>query len=357
LGEKALADLVQAFRDDLMSSSRRAGQGDAGRQLANALFGKVALHTGRIRHVLLMPDGPLWYLPFEALPAPAWMPVRAGADASAVTRDAVGPVGTVAASSYAPSLSTLAALRRRNDEAAADTDANANADARQRGGHRRAWHLLAIGEPDTQGDFAPLPGTARELQQLEALASGRIAVTVLRGARATKAQFLSAASSCTHLHIASHAVGDFETEHPYVLFSGTGAGGAAERYLRTDELLTTRLRAQLVFLSACSTSVGRSSTGEGVMSMARAFLWAGCRCVVASLWPVDDGSAPEFVRLFYAGLLADLSVAEAARAAREEFRRAHGSPRTWAAFQVFGDADRWEDRYALDQVDAAREPA
>ena len=115
------------------------------------------------------------------------------------------------------------------------------------------------------------------------------------------------------------------------------------------------MNAQLVFLSACSTSVGKASAGEGLMSIARAFLWAGCRCVVATLWPVSDAAAPEFVRLFYAGLLSGLSAAQAVRTAREQLSNANCSARTWAAFQVFGDADLWSDRYSLEHIDYPKE--
>lgn len=321
-GEGALSDLVQAFRDDLMSSSRRAGQGEAGQKLSQLLFGKVDLESGgRCRHIHVMPDGPLWYLPFDALPAPEWLPAE----------DGLTPIGAVTPVSYAPSVSVLVALRDRDKELA----------------DCAAWRLLATGEPNTSDDFAPLSGTALELKNLQTLASSRLEVTVLRRETATKKHFLTLLPAYTHIHIASHAVADLETEDPYVLFSGIGA----ERFLRTKELLDSHMNAQLVFLSACSTSVGKSSTGEGLTSIARAFLWAGCRCVVATLWPVDDRGAPEFVRLFYRGLLSNLSVAEAARVAREQFRGEKGTARTWAAFQVFGDADRWEDRHSLEDVD------
>ncbi len=327
LGEKELSALVQSFRDDLMSSSRRAGQGEVAQTLSRALFEKVHLQSGRVRYIHVMPDGPLYYLPFEALPAPEWL----------ASQNDRPRLGTVTPLSYAPSLSALAALRDRNKELA----------------DRSEWRFLVVGEPETSDDFAQLDGATVELENLTRLASDRVEINLLRGKEATRENFLSLLPAASHVHIASHAVADLDDENPYVLFSGVGA----DRFLRTQELQNIQMNAQLVFLSACSTSVGRSSTGEGLMSMARAFLWAGCRCVVATLWPVDDHAAPEFVRLFYAGLLNNLSVAQAARAAREQFRTANGGARTWAAFQVFGDADMWEDRYSLEHIDYFKESA
>ena len=65
--------MVSAFRNDVMSSSRRAGLGPAGKRLSEVLFGKLNPDIDQIRHIHILPDGPLWYLPFEALPAPGWV--------------------------------------------------------------------------------------------------------------------------------------------------------------------------------------------------------------------------------------------------------------------------------------------
>jgi CHAT domain-containing protein/tetratricopeptide (TPR) repeat protein len=327
LGEAELTTLIDDFRIDLMSSSRRAGHGEAGRRLSQLLFGKVVLSGTRVRHLHLMPDGPLWYLPFDALPAPEWVPAANGEKR----------LFEIAPISYSPSITLLNQLRGRNKSLVPGSE----------------WNMLTIAQPDAVGDQPALAGTAREVQQLADLVRGRVDLTTLEGATATKRCFLEYLPYHTHIHIAAHAEGHHEDTTPRIYLSGATPG---EQELRITEVDGIPMQAELVFLSACSTSMGKISPGEGLMSLARAFLLAGCRCVVATLWPINDDSAPDFVILFYEGLLSGMSVAQALQSARLRFQQQGGRPRTWAAFQTFGDADLWEDRYSLEYLSRKEDP-
>ena len=275
----------------------------------------------KARYIYYMPDGPLWYAPFEAL---SLEPQIDSGDRLTL--------GAVAPGSYAPSTSVLSALRNKGMESSS----------------RGKWNMVAFGQPINGPSFPPLIGTGKELDHLEQLANGRFRITTKRGVDATRGNFRALAPSASHIHIAAHAVADFESEQPYIIFSGHGE----QQFLRSGELATMKLQAEVVFLSACSTSVGKRSTGEGVMSLARAFLWSGCRCVVATLWPMPDDSAPFIVNSFYSGLVAGLSPAQAAQQAREEHRLRGESARSWAGFQVLGDGDLWAERYSLKYFNA-----
>jgi CHAT domain-containing protein len=91
-----------------------------------------------------------------------------------------------------------------------------------------------------------------------------------------------------------------------------------------------------VTLSGCETALG----GEGLMGLTRAFLYAGARSVLASLWGVSDFSTPELMDRFYRHLAAGAAKDEALRAAQVEMIRAGGrraQPDNWAAFELFGD--------------------
>jgi CHAT domain-containing protein len=226
----------------------------------------------------------------------------------------------------------LDGLRRRNAELSPAT----------------SWQVLACGDPIHHTSLPPLPGAARELDELSTLLGN--VVTPLRGADATAAAFLSRAPTASHIHIASHAAGSIDGAEPFVLFSGDGD----DQFLYASQVQAASLRADLVVLSACSTSIGQASIGEGAMSMARAFLWAGCRCVLATFWPAQDDMTAFWVQLFYASLLKEKSVARAAYAAREELRQMHARMRHWTAFQVFGDGDSWDDRYSLAHLRSPR---
>ena len=113
-----------------------------------------------------------------------------------------------------------------------------------------------------------------------------------------------------------------------------------------------RLDADLVVLSACQTALGEHRDGEGLLSLARAFLVAGARSVAASLWRVDDLSTSELMIRFYRHLRAGSPKDEALRAAQIELLSApievaggaggevvhdFTAPYHWAAFQLAGD--------------------
>jgi CHAT domain-containing protein len=101
-----------------------------------------------------------------------------------------------------------------------------------------------------------------------------------------------------------------------------------------------RLRAHLVVLSACETYIGNDLRGEGLLGLARGFLYAGARQVVASLWKVDDRATAVFMQHFYTALLRDKLAAPAAlNRAQIKMSQdpAWSPPRYWAGFVLAGE--------------------
>jgi CHAT domain-containing protein len=102
-----------------------------------------------------------------------------------------------------------------------------------------------------------------------------------------------------------------------------------------------KLNADLVTLSACRTGLGKLVSGEGVLGLTRAFLYAGTRSVLASLWNVNDTATAELMTAFYRNLKRDLSKDEALRQAKLELL--HGKqpawrhPYFWASFVLIGE--------------------
>src|SRR5205085_8000015 len=94
---------------------------------------------------------------------------------------------------------------------------------------------------------------------------------------------------------------------------------------------------QLVVLSACETGLGEVHIGEGVFGLRRAFVLAGARAVVMSLWKVPDGPTHELMADLYGRLLAGEPVAEALRGAQLALRQRHPEPYFWGAFVCLGD--------------------
>ena len=108
--------------------------------------------------------------------------------------------------------------------------------------------------------------------------------------------------------------------------------------LTTAEVLDTQLRAKLVVLSCCHTARGEIKA-EGVAGIARAFLGAGARSVIASLWELDDEATLEFMRLFCEHLVAGKSASKSLHHAMKRMRELEqfNAVKYWAPFVLIGD--------------------
>ena len=144
------------------------------------------------------------------------------------------------------------------------------------------------------------------------------------------------------IHFATHGVMD--DVHPelsgIILSLVDEHGWAQEGFLRLGDIYALNLRADLVVLSACRTGLGKEIKGEGMLSLTRAFLYAGSARVVASLWKVDDEVTAELMKAFYRGMLKErLSPVGALRQAKIQIqkRQRWKSPFYWAGFVIQGD--------------------
>lgn len=112
----------------------------------------------------------------------------------------------------------------------------------------------------------------------------------------------------------------------------------SDGFLTMSEVMSLRLNADVVALTACQTGLGRSVGGEGVTGLGRAFQYAGARSVVASLWSVSEDSTTELAKRFFVHVKAGKGRREALRLARAEVRReGYEHPFYWAPFVLVGD--------------------
>ena len=122
-------------------------------------------------------------------------------------------------------------------------------------------------------------------------------------------------------------------------------GRSQNGFLRLHDIYNLHLPADLVVLSACSTGLGKDVRGEGVIGLARGFMYAGASGVIASLWKVDDDATAELMKHFYAGLFKrNLSPAAALREAQLTVARNKRwqSPYYWAGFVLQGQYTQTE---------------
>src|SRR5689334_22560007 len=107
------------------------------------------------------------------------------------------------------------------------------------------------------------------------------------------------------VHFATHSL--LNNEHPelsgVVLSLVDRTGKPQNGFLRLYDIYNLRLNADLVVLSACSTALGKNVKGEGLIGLARGFLYAGAARVVATLWEIDDRTTAEVMKRFYEGML------------------------------------------------------
>jgi CHAT domain-containing protein len=145
------------------------------------------------------------------------------------------------------------------------------------------------------------------------------------------------------VHFATHAL--FNNIHPelsgIVLSLVKEDGSPQDGLLRLNEVYNLKLGAELVVLSACQTGLGQNIRGEGLVGLARGFMYAGAPRIVVSLWKVDDKATSELMKRFYEGMLGKqrLTAAAALRAAQMAMlkEKRWQSPYDWASFVLQGE--------------------
>ena len=299
-------------------SSPRAISAESER-LAAAIVGSVKADLGAHRDVVVVPDGPLFYLPFEAL--------RVGGRYLAQTH-------TIR---YMQSAS-LFARPQPHAEVASST-------------------LVAFGDPALGATasraplvaslersgmvLGPLPATRDEVEAISRLFEPGSVRVYLGESFNRKSVLEELGKRHRFVHLATHAILDERAplRSGIVLSKPTEAepdGGL----LQVRELAGLKIPADLITLSACQTGLGTIVEGEGILGLSRAFQEAGARNLVVSLWNVNDFSTAKFMTSFYRALRDGATPARALVRARREMLASPASalrhPYYWASFVLIG---------------------
>jgi CHAT domain-containing protein len=321
--------------------------------------GSVSTRVLSASEIVIVPDGPLHQLPFEALV------IRPGSRADEVQYWLdEGPVVR-----YAPSATVLYNLTRRGGSPIMGPRGPAVlsvsdplydvSQVRQAGSSESAMFSLAMLAPRlrdsyerTGGALARLPGTARETAAIRAAYGTEAArsVQVLQGPQADEPRTRQALTGKRYLHLATHGL---VAGHRDALFAslaltppvGEVVDSTSDGFLQLHEIYDLRLgEVELAVLSACDTNRGPALDGEGVFALSRGFLAAGARRVVASQWSVGDDSTAELMGALFtrivererAGRVVDYaaSLRDAKRVVRS--RPQWRDPFHWAPFVLTG---------------------
>lgn len=334
------------------------------RSLSHELLGPVAAQLGNKR-LLVVTEGVLQYIPFDALPVP-FSQTNKGGDVPENDSAETPPLVSQHEVISLPSISTLVSIRRERPGARPTGDVVVvladpvfdRHDKRLLGGEDAlagdatqeelyaGLKLRALKDFESikggNGGFIRLAHTSDEADAILA-ALPRGAGMAAKGFDASRETANSArVGQARIVHFATHGL--INSEHPelsgIVLSMVNRNGEREDGFLDLQDIYSLNLSADLVVLSACETGIGKDVKGEGFVGLTRGFMYAGSKSVVASLWKVDDQATAELMSRFYEAMLEEgLPPAAALRSAKEAVRRQKRwrAPFFWAAFVLQGE--------------------
>jgi CHAT domain-containing protein len=332
--EKAVEPYLAAINtrpNNLYLERRLATQRELAEKLCSQLLGRLAGRLAPDKQLIVVPDGILYYLPFETL--------RHNGRYLVEDHDL----------RYAPSASLLGLLRALQSQAKAEDKLD----------------LLAFGDPlfspegtkpkrgindidatrqavnATDGfQLDALPWTRNEVEGIAKLfAPDRCRVFL--GKESTEEAIKAAPlRRYRRLHLATHALANEKNPSRSAIVLTLDADPQEDGFLEVGEIAELDLDCDLVVLSACQTGRGQLFSGEGIVGLSRAFLYAGARSVVVSLWNVSDLSTSALMKNFYQHLIRNMSNAAALREAKLQMLRSDTEtrhPYYWAPFIIIGN--------------------
>ena len=348
---------VRLFRNALLPIESKANEGPIdylrrraaarntlllqSRQLAKLLFGLVRLPPRK--RLLIVPDGPLQYLPFAALAVPGNGRVSV-------------PLVELYELAMLPSASALVSLRKTAgkrpppvDEVTVFADPVFEppgkaipAAVASSSGYPRSRELTRALRDLRDSQWIPsLPGSRNEALAIQQI-TGPARTRLVMGFEANRQAILARSISRQRIiHFATH--GMMDTRHPemsgLVLSMFNKKGESQDGYLRLSDIYNLKLSADLVVLSSCESALGKDLGPEGIIGLPRAFLYAGARSVIASLWKVDDEATVPLMKMFYYRLQRGEDPAGALRGAQLDLLKNTqlSDPYYWAGFVLEGE--------------------
>lgn len=182
-----------------------------------------------------------------------------------------------------------------------------------------------------------LPAAEEEVKALEEYFKGNF----FFGDKANEKQFKTIAKDYKVIHLAMHGLLDNQYPIRSALAFTENGDTIEDNFLQAYEISQLQLNADLVVLSACETGFGKYQQGEGVMSLARSFMFAGVPSLLVSLWQVNDQSTAAIMKQYYEQLAKGVNKVKALQTAKLNYlKEAEGiaqHPAFWAAFIQLGN--------------------
>lgn len=310
-GREALEKSAQALRQAIAETDFRWM--DRARGLYRLLLAPIESELAHASSIVIVPDGPLWTVPFNTLIEPSGRRL--------IERFAI---------SYAPSIDSLHRMMSIRGSA--------------RGASKS---VLAMGNPTLRepaprplhygARFPPLPHAAQESRAIASLYGGANAVYV--GKDATESAFRAQAADYKVIHLGTHAIVDDKAPlYSAIVLRASSEEEGDDGLLEAREIADLSLRANLVVLSACDTAQGAVVTGEGVIGLSWAFLAAGTPTIVVSQWSVSSEPTASLMVDLHRRLRKGEPIAQALRHAELALcnNPRYDDPLYWSPFIVLG---------------------
>lgn len=289
---------------------------DTAFKLYGVLLGPIAMNFREGQRIQIIPDGPISQVPFEIL------------------------LFDKANSSYIDYRS-LKYLLRRHPIGYAYSSSMLSQSAQS--GQVSQPTVLAMGFTDGQAvresdvQLSRIAGAEDELHALGArFSSGKF----LLGADANELNFKSLAPKYDIIHLAVHGRGDVDKSYAASLYFGNKVKNE-DGELHAYELYGLKLKALMAVLSSCESGLGKGYRGEGMISMASAFTYSGCKNILMSLWKVNDQAAMTLMDDFYGYLLEGKTIDDALRQAKLKYLESAdeltADPRIWTPLVAYGN--------------------
>jgi CHAT domain-containing protein len=324
----------------------------AAQELAQLILAPVAAELKK-RRVIVVADGALNYIPFQALPSPMGEHELLVAGYEIVNAPSASILGELReeAARRQPAAKMLAAFGdpvfpANYAQRKAATDGEQLASARPPEEDGRFGH--APRDIELKGDtydpaaVQPLFYNKQEMAYLRRVASGEETL-LAEGFDASRERLRGTdLAQFAILHFATHGFLDPQRPEKSGLMLSTvdRDGRPLDGFIGLQDVYSLRAPVELVVLSACSTALGKEVRGEGLIGLTRGFMYAGASSVLASLWKVDDEATAELMKRFYGNLLEHgMTPAEALRAAQNSIRQEPQwrAPYYWAGFTLQGE--------------------
>jgi CHAT domain-containing protein/tetratricopeptide (TPR) repeat protein len=337
---KNLEVLVRGYLHSLRTADARE-YAQSSERLHRLLIRPAEKYVGTSDRLIIVPDGLLAAIPFEAL-APHPAPEHNSPAAYLINSRAI---------SYAYSAEHWKMLSGRGGDAFEERfvgfapvfgDSSHNGLLAQAGDAHQRLDADQLRSVTVDGKrLAALPYSGLEIINIAGEFSKRgKSPSLFMNASATKGAFEKEADNARFVHLATHGiVSGTHPELSALLFAQPPAGMVSdEGILFANEIEGLRLNADLLVLSSCESGVGKLILGEGTMAMTRGFFRAGVRNIVVSLWKVLDQPTATLMLKLYQNINRGLSYAEALRAAKIDMIKSSPSlpPGVWASFVLIG---------------------